>query len=81
MTSRIEGLARSTAGLGRELDTSRTSQTAWLTSPELAYDLAVQRIEDKIAEVTNVPKVSEPSYVMSVLPPEVLFIISVVLTI
>lgn len=33
-----------------------TSQTAWLTAPELAYDVAVQRIEDKIAEVTNVPK-------------------------
>lgn len=50
------GLARSTAGLERALDTSRTSQTAWLTAPELAYDVAVQRIEDKIAEVTNVPK-------------------------
>eukprot|EP00039_Didymoeca_costata_P032330 m.37366 g.37366 ORF g.37366 m.37366 type:complete len:296 (+) comp9307_c0_seq2:776-1663(+) len=48
------GLARSTAGMSRDLDSSRTSQTAWLTDRRLSQDPRVKVIEQRMAEACNV---------------------------
>jgi len=48
-------MARSTAGLGRETDYSRTSSTGWLMDPHHMKDEIVQDIQNRIAQVTNTP--------------------------
>eukprot|EP00040_Diaphanoeca_grandis_P003597 m.25345 g.25345 ORF g.25345 m.25345 type:complete len:300 (+) comp14963_c0_seq2:117-1016(+) len=46
-------MERSTAGLGRETDQSRTSSTGWLMDPREMNDETVVNIQNRIAQVTN----------------------------